>query len=99
MRLILLLFFLPLFSTAQQKGNTKIIVSVADTANLLTRMATHFYEKGYLIELKDDAAALIETERRLLPNLNVTYKITAVIKNNSIVFSSFANLPSFGTYF
>ncbi len=99
MRFLLLLFLLPFFSAAQQKGNTKIIVNVADTSNLLTRMATHFYEKGYLIELKDDAAALIETERKLLPKLNVSYKITALIKENAIVFSSFANLPSFDTYF
>lgn len=94
MRIFLLLFLFPFLSSAQQKGNTKIIVSITDTSNMLTRLTTHFYERGYLIELEDKTAALVETEKKQLTKLKVYYKITAMIKDNSIVFSCVANLPS-----
>lgn len=83
----LVLLFLPMFCNAQKKGDTKIVVQVIDTANLLTRMATHFYERGYLIEVKDESAGYIETEKRSLTNFQEVYKLSAFIQDKSIIFS------------
>jgi hypothetical protein len=82
--LLFLALLLPALSHAQQRGDTKIIVNVKDTANLLNRISLALYERGYDIHTKDTAVGFISTEPKAM-SLSWLVKGRFLIKGNTIV--------------
>jgi len=83
----LLLLLISFNASAQTKGDKKIIVSVSDTANLFSRLALSFLEKGYTLENKDQQLGFLSTKEKSLEKLGASTRMKALIKENSIIFS------------
>lgn len=84
------LFFICLFLVctlchAQEKKDTKIIVTVTDTSSLFNRVITGLFEKGFTIVQKDRDLGLIATEERPIKN-SASIKLKAQIKDSTISF-------------
>jgi hypothetical protein len=78
---------IPTLSFAQQKKDTKIIVTVQDTTNILNRIALALYEKGYTLDQKDEAVKFIATKEKAIAVWKMPIKVRALVKNNTIVLS------------
>lgn len=63
-KLLLALIIFPALAFAQDKNDTKIIVAVKDTTNLINRLSVVLYERGYDLHTKDGAAGFISTEEK-----------------------------------
>lgn len=70
------------------KKASKIIVLVKDTANtLLDRIAGVLYDKGFIIENKDEKVKFISTKDLPSKKWSTIYKIKARINDTAIVFT------------
>jgi hypothetical protein len=100
MKQILLCLFLicALYSLGQQKNDSKVIVTVTDTANLFNRLAMAFYEKGYTMETKDESAGFINTKEKEMDKYSPYQTIRAFIRGNTIMLSSKIRMGSLGTF-
>lgn len=71
---------------SQSKGDSKILVQVADTSNLLNRLVMYLYEHGYTVAQKDPALGFVATDEKGLGA--VSLKVNALVKDSTIVFTS-----------
>lgn len=99
MKYVLIFLFVPSFALSQTRKDTKIIVTLADTANAFNRLALKLYENGYTVEKKDEQVKFLVTEPKSLKRWNAYLKIRAIQKGNTIVFTGEVNLPSFDNRF
>ncbi|MFL5740447.1 MAG: hypothetical protein ACJ75B_09540 [Flavisolibacter sp.] len=83
---------MPVFGFSQQKKDTKIIVSSSDTVNLVNRIAIAFIEKGYSIDQKDPTIGFVATGEKPMKNYAASTKIRAIVKVDTITFTSFLAL-------
>jgi hypothetical protein len=84
--LTLLLLMLPLFSEAQNYGDTKITVTVADSAELYKKVKIVLVNFDFIVKDNYNYDTLT-TYPREFSNLNGQCRITAVIKNNTVILS------------
>jgi hypothetical protein len=82
MKLLIYLLLIPCLSFAQSKGDTKVIVTVTDTANLFNRVAMVLYEKGYSLAQKDESLHFMATNEKATKYANV--KINVLVKGNEV---------------
>jgi hypothetical protein len=86
-----LLFALIFISTCcfgQSKKDTRIMVSVSDSINLLNRIAGTLYENGYSIAQRDDKGGFIATDEKVLKaGFPANIKLRVLIKDSIIVFT------------
>lgn len=85
------LFFIPVLCFGQHKKDSKIIVAVSDTANLITKISTVLYDNDYVIEKRDEQFIL--TQGKPLDKWPGSLKIKCLIKNNTIILSGLCNVP------
>lgn len=71
---------------SQSKGDSKIVVQVADTSGLFNKVALYFYENGYTIASKDPALGFLATDEKSLGSRSI--KVNALVKDSAIVFTS-----------
>lgn len=88
MKYFLILLFFPASLFAQQKKDSKVIVTVSDTSNLFNRVALQFYERGYTLEQKDQQVGFISTTEKPLKKTSGSVKIRALIKDSTITFTA-----------
>jgi hypothetical protein len=82
------------------KKANKIIVLVRDSANnLLDRIASTLYDKGYTIENKDEKVKFISTKERQGEKWSTYYKVRARINDTAIVFTGQIALTKEDNYF
>jgi hypothetical protein len=81
---LLLLLLCPLFSFAQSKGDTKIIVTT-DSTGLFNKVAMVLYESGYSLAQKDEALKFMASNEKILRWANV--KVNALVKGNEVILS------------
>ncbi len=62
--LLVVLILLPCAGFCQSKNDTKIIVVVDDTINVLNRIASILYDKGYSMEEKDESVGFLMTKEK-----------------------------------
>jgi hypothetical protein len=82
MKLLIYLLLIPCLSFAQSKGDTKVIVTATDTANLFNRVAMVLYEKGYSLAQKDESLQYMATNEKATKYANV--KINVLVKGNEV---------------
>jgi len=88
MRYIFLLLILsPLFSFGQAKKDSKIVVTVLDTANLFNRTVLYLYEQGYALEAKDEALKYISTKDKPLGKQSASIKVNVLVKDSILTIS------------
>jgi hypothetical protein len=88
MKVLLFLVFFPVICFGQQKKDSKIIVTVQDTANLFDRVTLQLYERGYTLEQKDQALGFLSTTEKPLPKATGSIKVKAIMKDSTITFSA-----------
>jgi hypothetical protein len=82
------------------KKANKIIVIVRDSAyNLLDKIASTLYDKGYTIENKDEKVKFISTKERQGEKWSTYYKVRARINDTAIIFTGQIALNKEGNYF
>lgn len=70
------------------KKATKIIVAFNDSANMaLDRLTKTLFDKGYVIESKDDKLKLLSTKERSSKKYATLIKIRASVNDTAIVFT------------
>jgi hypothetical protein len=79
------LLILPLLMFGQNKKDTKIIVP-ADTVNILNKLVSEFYDKGFSIERRDDQVKFVETTEKNIGHY-CSLKLRAQVKDSVIVFT------------
>lgn len=99
---LLLLPGIKLTAQVPPKKANKIIVITKDSANtLLDRISTELFDKGYIIETKDEKSKFIITKERPSKKWGTMSRIRTRINDTSIVFTSQIALNSdrdiFGT--
>ncbi len=83
--LLLSLFLIPVLCQAQEKKDSKIIVTVKDTTNLFNRLAGVFYKQEYTLDNKDQSAGFISTkEKSIKSSYPVDVKMRALIEGNTV---------------
>lgn len=85
--IIIGLFLIPALSFSQSKNDSKVIVAVTDTTNLLNRIAAVLYDKGYTMEEKDASVGFLLTKEKFERKVVGSRKIKALIKGNIVEFS------------
>src|SRR5688500_2388804 len=90
MRYLILLFLLPVFSQAQHKGDSKIVVTTQGTT--INDVAAVFYDAGYSMEEKDESVGFLMTKPKEIDKFSVQYKIKASVKDNKITLSAVRSL-------
>jgi hypothetical protein len=99
---LLILLLLPAVTFAQNKKDTKIIVTVADTANLFNRIAKMFYQRGYSLTQKDEVNGFLATDGKEVQYLGLS-RYRALIQDSTvtltgeIAFNSYSNKVISGT--
>lgn len=79
-------------SYSQQKNDSKIIVIVADTSNLINRITLSLYDKGYTMEEKDNTVGFLLTKEKFERKVVGSRKIKALIKGNTIEFTGLCRI-------
>lgn len=87
--LTLLLLFCSSICFCQSKGDTKIIVTPADTSNLFNRIVLFLYESGYTLESKDETLRFIATSEKSLKKLNASMKLRVLEKEGKCIITGF----------
>lgn len=79
------------YSQAQQppKKANKIIVSVNDTTNLLSKIAKTLFDKGFTIDTKDEQAKTLSTKEFAPNHPSLFIKVRTSINDNNIIFTGF----------
>lgn len=87
MKCILLLaaLCLSLSATAQTKKDTKITVTVQDTAGLFNKVAMLLYDKGYGIQRKDESLKVISSDEKTISSGSVKYRF--ILKDFTVIIS------------
>jgi hypothetical protein len=93
MKLLLILLLCPLLSFAQSKGDTKVIITVADSAGLFNKVAMALYEKGYSLTQKDESLHFLATSEKPIKWANI--KMNALVKGKEIILSGFYDATLF----
>jgi hypothetical protein len=96
--ILVILFLIPTLCFAQQKNDTKVIVSVSDTANLFNRLAAAFYKRGYTLETKDESVGFINTKEQEMKNYSPFQTIRAFISGNTITLTSKIRMGNLATF-
>lgn len=85
------LFLICTSANAQTKKDSKIIVTVADTANLFNTVVSKLFEKGFTILQKDESLGLIATGEKSIKSA-ASIKLKAIVKDSTItLFGEVAN--------
>lgn len=81
----ILLVIIVTFSYSQEKKDSKIIVTLADTSSIFERVVKSLYEKGYDLESKDKQLNFISTKEKPLNKYAFDLKTRIIFKENTMV--------------
>lgn len=98
--LILLLSIAVLSTTAQERLDKKVIVTVTDTAGIFKRVGLYLLEQGYTIESKyDDLQTLTTGAHPFKGSFAATYKVGVQVKGAELIVTGLTRLEIvlFGT--
>lgn len=76
---------MPCLSFAQQKKDSKIIVTPSDTSNLINRVALWLYDNGYSIDQKDESVKFIQSSEKTMKRWGVSQKLRVLVKDSTMV--------------
>lgn len=84
-KFMILALLIPALSYAQQKKDSKIIVKVSDTTSLYNNIIRQLYQRGYIVEQKDEQNGFIATKEKTLPNdATTSVIIKAIVDSGNI---------------
>ncbi len=81
----IILFLLPSVALSQQKKDTKILVAIADTTNILNKISAVLFENGYTIEEKNDQLKHFVTKRKTLKQSSTDLVLRILVKDSIVV--------------
>jgi len=87
---MIFLFFIPLFSPAQKKGDNVIVVHLKDTAGISSKLKMLLFDNRYTVESFDAQNLLFTTGEKLAGNALV--KLMIQVKDSAVILYAMGSL-------